>query len=102
MTQFSARMPNGSWQTIFQHVERADAKQARPEIQQRIEADPRIKQVLDLTKQLGGAADDTIQQVLRFGAATMAAQQGCDREFAAFRETYLKSLAKPPLTWTRP
>ncbi len=101
-TQFSARMPNGSWQTIFQHIERADAKQARPDIQQRIEADPRIKQVLDLTRQLGGAADDTIQQALRFGAATMAAQQGCDREFAAFRETYLTSLAKPPLTWLRP
>ncbi len=96
-TQFVARMSDGSWEVVFQHNERADAKQARPDAEQRIQQDPQVKKVLDLTRQLGGAADDQIQQAIRFGAATMSAQSAADREFAAFRDRYLKSLTKPPL-----
>lgn len=96
-TQFVARLADGSWRTIFQHTERADAKQARPEIEKRIQDDPQVKKVLDLTRQLGVAGDGQIQQAIRFGAATMTAQQNCDREFAAFRDVYMPSLAKPPL-----
>ena len=97
-TQFVARLPNGSWEIVFQHSDRADAKQARPELEQRIQQDPQVKGVLDLTRQLGGAADAQIQQAIRFGAATMSAQTTCDRQFAAFRDIYLKSLARPPLS----
>lgn len=97
-TQFVARLADGSWRTIFQHTERADAKQARPEIEKRIQDDPQVKKVLDLTRQLGVAADGQIQQAIRFGAATMTAQQTCDREFSAFRDLYLTSLAKPTLS----
>lgn len=111
-TQFVVRLPNdlaskplqarrasegGSWEIVFQHTDRADAKQARPDLEQRIQQDPQVKQVLDLTRQLGGAADAQIQQAIRFGAATMSAQTACDREFASFRDIYLKSLARPPL-----
>ncbi len=97
-TQFVARLADGSWRTIFQHTERADAKQARPEIEKRIQDDPQVKKVLDLTRQLGVAADEQIQQAIRFGAATVAAQQSCDREFAAFRDVYLPSIVKPTLS----
>lgn len=97
-TQFIARLADGSWRPIFQHTERADAKQARPEIERRIQDDPQVKKVLDLTRQLGVAADDTIQQAIRFGAATMSAQQTCDREFTTFRDVYLPSLVKPTLS----
>ncbi len=97
-TQFVARLADGSWRTVFQHTERADAKQARPEIEKRIQDDPQVKKVLDLTRQLGVAADGQIQQAIRFGAATMTAQQTCDREFAAFRDLYLSSMAKPTLS----
>ncbi|RLT12679.1 MAG: hypothetical protein DWI21_00400 [Planctomycetota bacterium] len=97
-TQFVARLADGSWRTIFQHTELADAKQARPEIEKRIQDDPQVKKVLDLTRQLGVAADGQIQQAIRFGAATMTAQQSCDREFAAFRDVYLPSLVKPALS----
>lgn len=97
-TQFVARLADGSWRTIFQHTERADAKQARPEIEKRIQDDPQVKKVLDLTRQLGVTADGQIQQAIRFGAATMTAQQTCDREFAAFRDVYLPSLVKPTLS----
>ena len=97
-TQFVARMSDGSWRTVFQHTERADAKQARPDIEKRIQDDPQVKQALELTRQLGLGADEQIQQALRFGAATMTAQQTSDREFATFRDIYLSSLARPPLT----
>lgn len=96
-TQFVARLPDGSWEVVFQHAERADAKQARPDAEQRIQQDPQVKKVLDLTRQLGGAADEQIQQAIRFGAATMSAQSTCDSQFASFRDRYLKSLTKPPL-----
>ena len=97
-TQFVARMSDGSWVIAFEHKEQADAKLARPDAEQRIQQDPQVKKVLDLTRQLGGAADDQIQQAIRFGAATMSAQSAADREFAAFRDRYLKSLTKPPLS----
>ena len=97
-TQLMARLADGSWRTIFQHTERTDAKQARPEIEKRIQDDPQVKQVLELTRQLGLTAEGQIQQAIRFGAATMTAQQACDREFAAFRDIYLSSLVRPPLS----
>lgn len=97
-TEFVARLENGSWRTLFQHTERSDAKLPRPEVEQRIQNDPRVKQVLDLTRQLGVVADDQIQQAIRFGAATMVAQQTCDRQFATFRDVFLTSVARPPLT----
>ena len=101
-TQFVARLADGSWRTVFQHTERADAKQARPDIEKRIQDDPQVKKALELTRQFGLSADEQIQQALRFGAATMTAQQTADREFATFRDIYLSSLARPPLTTTRP
>lgn len=100
-TEFVARLADGSWRKIFQHTSRADAKQARPEIEKRIQDDPQVKKVLDLTRQLGVTADGQIQQAIRFGAATMTSQQTCDREFAAFRDVYLPSLVKPTLSIRR-
>ena len=100
-TQFVARLADGSWRTVFQHTERADAKQARPDIEKRISDDPQVKKVLELTRQLGVAGDGQIQQAIRFGAATMIAQQTCDREFAAFRDVYLPSMVRPTLSVAR-
>lgn len=100
-TEFIARLGKDSWRPVFQHTERVDAKQARPEAEQRVQNDPRVKQVLDLTRQLGVGADDQVQQAIRFGAATMTAQQVCNSRFAAFRDAYLISLVRPPLSWTR-
>jgi hypothetical protein len=96
-TQFVARLADGSWRTVFQHAERADAKQARPDIEKRIQEDPQVKQVLELTRQLGLTAEGQIQQALRFGAATMTAQQAANGQFAAFRDIYSASLLRPPL-----
>ncbi len=100
-SQFVVRLADGSWRTVFQHTERADAKQTRPDIEKRIQDDPQVKKVLDLTRQLGVAGDGQIQQAIRFGSATMTAQQTCDREFAAFRDVYLPSMVRPTLSVAR-
>lgn len=97
-TQFVARLSDGSWRTVFQHTERSDAKQARPEIEKRIQDDPQVKQVLDLTRQIGLTAEGQIQQAIRFGAATMTAQQAVNSQFASFRDIYSSSLVRPPLS----
>lgn len=97
-TEFVARLTDGSWRTVFRHFERADAKQARPEIEKRIQDDPQVKQALELTRQLGLTAEVQIQQAIRFGAATMTAQQAANSQFAAFRDIYSASLVRPPLS----
>ncbi len=94
-TQFFAKLPNDSWQPIFRHSETADARQAPPEIEQRIQDDPQVKKVLEAARKLGVSADTQLKQAIRFGAATMIAQQLGDQEFAAFRDRLLVSLARP-------
>ena len=59
-----------------------------------------MKQALDKVKSLNLGADDQIDQAIRFGAATMAAQQATDARFFEFRDRYLKHLDGPPL-WTK-
>lgn len=85
------------WETIWSHRETADATKPRAETEARIANDPQVKQALDKVKSLGLGAEDQIQQAIRFGAATMAAQQTVDSRFFEFRDRYLKHLDGPPL-----
>ena len=89
------------WETIWSHRETADATQPRAELEARITNDPQVKQALDKVKSLNLGADDQIDQAIRFGAATMAAQQTADARFFEFRDRYLKHLDGPPLWWTK-
>ena len=89
------------WETIWSHHETADATKVRADAEARIANDPQVKQALDKVKSLGLGAEDQIQQAIRFGAATMAAQQTADSRFFEFRDRHLKHLAGPPLWWTK-
>ena len=89
------------WETIWSHRETADATKVRAEAEARIANDPQVKQALDAVKKLGLGAEDQIQQAIRFGAATMAAQQTADSRFFEFRDRHLKHLDGPPLWWTK-
>ncbi len=89
------------WETIWSHREMADATQPRADLEARITNDPQVKQALDKVKSLGLGADDQINQAIRFGAATMAAQQTADSRFLEFRDRHLKHLDGPPLWWTK-
>lgn len=100
-TAFAARMPKGDWEIIWSHREVQDATRARPDLETRISEDPQIKQVLDAVKSFGLGVDEQVKQAIRFGAATMAAQQAADTQFYAFRDRYLQHLDRPPLLWSR-
>jgi hypothetical protein len=96
-SEFLARFKDGAWRTLWRRVEKIDVAAVNRDLEARILADPQVKQVLEFTQTLGVANDQAIQQAIRFGAATMKAQQDCDREFTSFRDVYMLSLAKPPL-----
>ena len=98
-TAFGARMPDGSWDAIWSHRESQDGTKLRADAEAKIAKDPRILQITDTIKSLGAGGDDQIRQAIRFGAATMAAQQAADSRFFEFRDRYTKHLDGPPLIW---
>jgi hypothetical protein len=98
---FAARMPNGSWEIVWSHREAQDSTKPRADMEAKISEDPQVKQVLSTVKSFGLNADDQVRQAIRFGAATMTAQQTADARFFEFRDRYLKRLDGPPLTWTK-
>lgn len=100
-TAFAAKMPNGDWEVVWSHRDAQDATRPRTDVEAKIAADPQVKQVLDAVKSFGFGADDQIRQAIRFGAATMAAQQAADARFFEFRDRYLKQLDSPPLIWAK-
>lgn len=100
-TAFVVRFDERDWETIWsaQHSEQV---RPRAEAEARIASDPQVKASLDLMKNLGIGGEEQIQQAIRFGAATMAAQQGADNRFYEFRDRLLKRLDGPPLWWPAP
>lgn len=98
-TVFAARMPGGKWEIAWSHRESQDATKPRPDIEARINSDPQVKKILETTKSLG--ADDTVRQAIRFGAATMVAQEAANARFFEFRDRYTKHLDGPPLIWEK-
>lgn len=98
-TAFGARMPDGSWDVIWSHRESQDGTKPRADAEAKIAKDPRIQQITETIKSLGAGGDDQIRQAIRFGAATMAAQQAADSRFFEFRDRYTKHLDGPPLIW---
>lgn len=97
-TRFVARLAQGSWETVWKHTETLDASKPGKELVDRIANDPQIKQILELTKAAGlGAGDETLQTALKFGAATMQAQEAANARFSEFRDRYLRHLEGPPL-----
>jgi hypothetical protein len=96
--RFVAKLSNGRWDTIWQHVESADATKPRPDSEKRIMQDPQVKKAIDLLKAAGlGNGDNPLQQAIRFGAATMEAQETANAKFFEFRDRYLQGLDGPPL-----
>lgn len=98
---FAARMPDKSWEVIWAHQESKDATVPRANLEAKIFADPQVKQVLNTLAATGLSAEDQIQKAIRFGAATMDAQQAADTLFMQFCDRYSKRLDTPPLTWVK-
>lgn len=96
-TRFVARLPDGSWKTVWQHVEKADAAKPRAETEQQIMQDPQVRAALDLVKAVGLGAEDQVKLAVRFGAAIMEAQKAADSRFFQFRDRNLRRLDGPVL-----
>jgi hypothetical protein len=95
--RFLARMPDGTWESVWQHREAADASKPRKDLETRIKDDPQVADALKVAKSLG--LDANVDMTLRFAAATMEAQQTADDRFFAFRDRYTQRLDGPPLRW---
>lgn len=96
-TLFVARMPDGSWKTVWHRVETADGAKVRADAEQQIMQDSQIKAALGLAKSFGLGGDEQVKLAIRFGAATMEAQQQADSRFFEFRDRHLHHLDSPVL-----
>ena len=64
-----------------------------------MEADPQVKQVLDILATIGlGKNDPGIQRALRFGVATEIALQQVDKALGEAQLPFGQQLERPPLS----
>ena len=97
-SSFYARMADGAWRSVADQVSSANANEVDPEIEARIKQDPRISKLIKQIGGLGiGGIEQKLNEAMRFGAATMQAQQEVDSQFFEFRDQYLRQLDSPAL-----
>lgn len=94
---FEARLPDGTWATVWRDTASAGGGDAPPGAADRILADPRVKPLVDGLRVLGIADDGAIDQAISVGVATLAAQQASDARFAALQSDVLRRLDIPRL-----
>ena len=99
---FEARMPDGSWETIWRESAAADAGNADEATVQRITADQRVSGLLEAIRGIGIVDEAAIMKAIRVGAATMHAQEQVDAAFNDFRSRHIRRLDVPPLRWRAP
>lgn len=93
---FLARMPDQSWKTVWQGSVTESAAQARPELEAQIKENAEVKQALELAGKLG-LGEENLTLALRFGAATMQAQQTAEAQFYKFWDGYNNQLDTSPV-----
>ena len=99
--RFLARLPDGAWETIWDHQETADAAKPRPELEEQIRSDPQVVKVLEAAGGLGLGGAGALDLAMKFAAATMEAQQSLDARFGGF---LLRSTRRVdgPTAWATP
>lgn len=93
---FEVQLADGTWATVWRDQVRVDATQPRAGLEERIAGDPRVGQALQAIKAFGAIDEAALTEAIRFGAATMEAQEGIDMRFAAFRSDHTLRLDSPP------
>jgi hypothetical protein len=101
-TRFVAKLPDGAWKTIWQHVEKTDASKPRADAERQIMQDPQVQSALEIIRSVGLGGEDQIKLAIRFGAATMESQKAADSQFFLFRDRYLNRLDGPVLRVAAP
>ncbi|MBM81480.1 MAG: hypothetical protein CMJ78_12935 [Planctomycetaceae bacterium] len=101
-SSFHAKMPDGRWALVHQVREISSANEADPELEARIREDPRISKIVETVGKLGvGNIEQQLGQAMKFGTATMKAQQNADSKFFEFRDQFLDQLDKPAVSLSR-
>ena len=93
---FEVRLADGTWATVWRDRQQVDATQPRAGLEERIAGDPRVGQALQAIKAFGAIDEAALTEAIRFGAATMEAQEMIDMRFAAFRSDHTLRLDSPP------
>jgi hypothetical protein len=96
---FVVQMEHDEWKVVWSDRATEDGTKERAAIEFTIANDPQMKSVSANFSSLGVSADNQVRQAIRFGAATMAAQQTVDSRFFQFEAPYLRHLDGPPLWW---
>lgn len=96
-TAFVVKLPSKGWQAVWSARNTTQASQVSAEAEKQIADDPQVKTVLGLLSALGAGAEAEVKKAIRFGAATMSAQQAAQSQFFQFRDRYVSRLDGPPL-----
>jgi hypothetical protein len=95
---FLARMPDGSWQAVWQFASTIDASKPRPNEEATLAKDPQVAEALKTIKNLGLDVDpELLRTAMRSGVATQEALEAVDREFADYLLANTRRLDGPPL-----
>lgn len=95
--RFVAQMPDGTWETIYVASETLDGTVERKELEARIREDGQVGELLKTFEGLGLGGQ--LETAVRFGAATMDAQQSASARFFEFTDRYSQRLDGPALKW---
>ncbi|HEX5499795.1 MAG TPA: hypothetical protein VFX03_11225, partial [Thermomicrobiales bacterium] len=83
--RFLAKMPDGSWQAIWQFASTIDAGKPRPNEEANLAKDPQVAEAVKTIKGLGLDLDpELLRTAMRSGVATQEALAAVDREFADY------------------
>lgn len=96
-SRFLVKVREGDWRSLWSLSDVEDASRPRPQLEARIEEDPQVKSITHGLDSLGMADAESLRRAVRFGAATMSAQQRVDADFAVFRDKFAPYLDRPPL-----
>ncbi len=94
---FFAYIKPGQWKEVIKIESRASHKDVDAAEVDRINDDPQIKGILDITRGLGIGSSDMIDKAVRHGAATKLALDESRDKFYQFLERHIKRSDSPPL-----
>jgi len=93
---FMVKHVDGDWRMAWNGIRDERASQQTVDSIARVTKDSQIESLKNSLQAIVGV-NDTFDKAIRFGAATMTAQQNVNEQFETFVERYLRRLDGPPL-----
>ena len=93
---FMVKHADGDWRMAWNGIRDERASQQTADSIARVTKDSQIESLKNSLQAIVGV-NDAFDKAIRFGAATMTAQQNVNEQFETFVERYLRRLDGPPL-----